>query len=123
MTDDFMGPPWQMDWRLDALAARDALPEHAQKLVDEARAELVTAKDPYFRGIDADGNLPETMYVEPVRSSDPKGPRILYFDYHHGWLVYTFDRRYVDPQILVVEVFWMGSEPPTDLPEDPPAEP
>jgi hypothetical protein len=23
-----MGPPWQMDWRLDALASRDALPEH-----------------------------------------------------------------------------------------------
>jgi hypothetical protein len=123
MTDEFMGPPWQMDWRLDALAARDALPEYAQKMVDEARAELVTAKDPYFRGIDTDGDLPKTMYVEPVRSSDPKGPRILYFDYHQGWLVYTFVPRSVDPQILVVEVFWMGSEPPTDLPEDPPAEP
>ncbi|GAA3988271.1 hypothetical protein [Streptomyces plumbiresistens] len=47
-----------MDWRLDALACRDALSEHVRKSVDEARAELVTAKDPYFRGIDADGDLP-----------------------------------------------------------------
>jgi len=46
------------------------------------------------------------MYVEPVRSSAPKGPRILYFDNHMGWLVYTFVRRSADPQILVVEVFW-----------------
>lgn len=106
MTDPFMGPPWQMDWRLDALACRDALPEHVRKSVDEARAELVTAKDPYFRGIDADGDLPETMYVEPVRSTDPKGPHILYFDNHRGWLVYTFDRRPEDPQIVVLEVFW-----------------
>lgn len=72
MTDEFMGPPWQMDWRRDALASRDALPEHVRKMVDEARAELVTAKDPYFRGLDADGDLPETMYVESVRSSDSK---------------------------------------------------
>jgi hypothetical protein len=106
VTDAFMGPPWQMDWRLDALARRDGLPEHVQKKVDEARAELVTAKDPYFRGIDADADLPETMYVEPVRSSDPKGPRILYFDNHRGWLVYTFTPRVEDPQITVVEVFW-----------------
>jgi hypothetical protein len=75
VTDEFMGPPWQLDWRLDALAGRDALPEHVRKMVDEARAELVTAKDPYFRGIDADGHLPETKYVEPVKSTDPRGPR------------------------------------------------
>jgi hypothetical protein len=77
-----------------------------RKTVDEARAELVTAKDPYFRGIDADGALPESMRVEPVRSSDPKGPRILYFDSGNGWLVYTFVRRSEEPQILVYEVFW-----------------
>ncbi|WP_406488241.1 hypothetical protein [Streptomyces phaeochromogenes] len=106
MTGGFMGPPWQMDWRLDALASRDALPEHVRKMVDGARAELVTAKDPYFRGIDADGGLPETMSVEPVRSTDPKGPRILYFDTYKGWLVYTFKRRIEDPQIVVVEIFW-----------------
>jgi hypothetical protein len=106
VTDAFMGPPWQMDWRLDALTCRDALPEQVRRMVDEVRAELVTAKDPYFRGIDADADLPATMYVEPVRSTDPKGPHIMYFDNHRGWLVYTFDRRPEDPQIVVVEVFW-----------------
>ena len=106
MTDEFMGPPWQMDWRLDALVGRDALPEDARNKVDEARAELVTAKDPYFRGVDADGELPEGMRVEPVRSSDPKGPRILYFDNHRGWLAYTFVPRPEDPQIVVEELFW-----------------
>ncbi|MEJ1200772.1 MULTISPECIES: hypothetical protein [unclassified Streptomyces] len=44
MTDEFLGPPWQMDWRLDALADREALPESVREMVDEARAELVTAK-------------------------------------------------------------------------------
>lgn len=120
MTDEFMGPPWQMDWRLDALVGRDALPENARNMVDEARAELVTAKDPYFRGIDADGDLPEGMRVEPVRSSDPKGPRILYFDKGYGWLVYSFDRRILDPQILVYEVFWQQADPIV-FPTPPPA--
>ncbi|MFF7977652.1 hypothetical protein ACFZDK_00765 [Streptomyces sp. NPDC007901] len=106
MTDAFMGPPWQMDWRLDALVRLEALPEHVQKKVAEARAELVTARDPYFRGIAADAGLAESMHVEPVRSSDPKGPRILYFDNHRGWLIYTFIPRAEDPQITVVEVFW-----------------
>ncbi|GAA3543041.1 hypothetical protein [Streptomyces osmaniensis] len=116
MTEEFMGPPWQMDWRLDALAGRDALPEHVRKMLDEARAELVTAKDPYFRGIDGDAALPSGMYVEPVRSSDPKGPRILSFDNHNGWVIYTFVRRSEDPQILVYEVFWQGSAPPAPPP-------
>lgn len=30
--DGFMGPPWQMDWTLKAQAARDALPEHIQRV-------------------------------------------------------------------------------------------
>jgi len=111
-----MGPPWQMDWRLDALAGRDALPEHVRALVDEARAELVTVKDPYFRGIDTDGALRETLRVEPMRSSDPKGPRILYFDDGDGWLTYTFVPRSEDPQILVFEVFWQGTGPPASSP-------
>ncbi|GGY96164.1 hypothetical protein [Streptomyces poonensis] len=119
MTDEFMGPPWQMDWRLDALVGRDALPDHVRRMVDEIRAELVTAKDPYFRGVDTDGDLPETMYVEPVRSSDPKGPRIVYFDNQYGWLVYTFVRRSADPQIMVIEVFWQAYEPPTESPAEP----
>ena len=116
MTDEFMGPPWQMDWRLDALAGRDALPAHVRKMVDEARAELVTAKDPYFRGTGADAALPETVRVQPMRSSDPKGPRILYFDDGDGWLSYTFVPRSEDPQILVFEVFWQGTDPATPPP-------
>ncbi|MFE0043204.1 hypothetical protein [Streptomyces albireticuli] len=106
MTDGFMGPPWQMDWTLKAQAARDALPEHVRTMVDTVRAELVTANDPYFRGIGTDTDLTDDMRVEPARSSDPKGPRILYFDNGHGWLRYTFVRRTDDPQIVVEEIFW-----------------
>ncbi|MFF4408070.1 hypothetical protein ACFY2W_03160 [Streptomyces sp. NPDC001262] len=95
-----------MDWTLKAQAARDALPEHVRKMIDAARAELVMANDPYFRGIDADADLSEAMRVEPARSSDPKGPRILYFDNGHGWLKYAFVRRTEDPQIVVEEIFW-----------------
>ncbi|GAA3059173.1 hypothetical protein GCM10020000_47620 [Streptomyces olivoverticillatus] len=51
-------------------------------------------------------SLSEDMLVEPARSSDPKGPRILHFDNGHGWLKYTFVRRTEDPQIVVEEIFW-----------------
>jgi hypothetical protein len=95
-----------MDWTLKAQAARDALPEHVRKVIDACRAELVTARDPYFRGIDGDTDLPQGMSVEPVRSSDPKGPRVLYFDKGHGWTRYSFVQRVEDPQIVVEEVFW-----------------
>ncbi|MGI5338436.1 hypothetical protein ACQEVS_14040 [Streptomyces sp. CA-181903] len=106
MTEGFMGPPWQLDWTLKAQAARDALPESVRKTIDAARAELVTVDDPYFRGVDVGAALPEGMFVEPARSSDPKGPRVLYFDSGHGWLKYTFVRRTDDPQLVVEEVFW-----------------
>ncbi|EYT78281.1 hypothetical protein CF54_38185 [Streptomyces sp. Tu 6176] len=107
MTDaGFMGPPWQMDWTLKAQAARDALPEHVRKTLDAARAELVTAADPYFRGIEADAVLPPGMSVEPARSSVPRGPRVLFFDNGHGWLRYVFVQRAEDPQIVVEEIFW-----------------
>lgn len=102
----FMGPPWQMDWTYKAQAARDALPEDVRKTVDAVRAELVTAKDPYFRGIDADGDIPEGMRVMPVQSSRPRGPRIFFFDSGHGWMIYSFIRRADDPQIVVEELFW-----------------
>ncbi|MEV7139168.1 hypothetical protein [Streptomyces tauricus] len=46
------------------------------------------------------------MSVQPVQSTDPKGSRILYFDDHKGWLVYSFRRRVEDPQIVVLEIFW-----------------
>lgn len=58
MTSDFMGPPWQADWTKEAEDNRNALPAEARTLVDTARAELVTAADPYFRGIDTDRDLP-----------------------------------------------------------------
>jgi hypothetical protein len=95
-----------MDWTLKAQAGRDALPENVRKMVDAARAELVTARDPYSRGIEADADLPETMKVRPVESSKPTGARILLFDGGHGWMTYTFSRRAEDPQIVVEEVFW-----------------
>ncbi|WOX10673.1 hypothetical protein [Streptomyces sp. N50] len=114
MTDGFMGPPWQMDWRLDALAARDALPDRIREIVHAVRAELVTAKDPYFRGIETDADLPEGMTVEPALSSQPKGARMFFFDQGKGWLVYTFVPRVEDPQIVVEQVFWLGGESPEE---------
>ncbi|GHI06690.1 hypothetical protein AQI88_30465 [Streptomyces cellostaticus] len=118
MTDGFMGPPWQMDWRLDARAALEALPEHVREMVYAARAELVTAKDPYFRGIETDAGLPDDMKVRPDRSTDPKGRHICFFDYGNGWLKYVFVRRTEDPQITVEELFWLGTEPPTESPAE-----
>ncbi|MFI1768498.1 hypothetical protein ACH41H_41530 [Streptomyces sp. NPDC020800] len=119
MTDGFMGPPWQMDWRSDALGVLEALPEHAREMVYAARAELVTAKDPYFRGIETDACLPDGMRVMPVRSSEPKGARGLFFDHGRGWLKYTFVPRVEDPQIVVEQVFWLGADPPTAPPAEP----
>ncbi|MFE6624160.1 hypothetical protein [Streptomyces sp. NPDC057740] len=119
MTDGFMGPPWQMDWRLDALAAFEALPAHVREMVYAARAELVTTKDPYFRGRETDACLPGGMQVMPVRSSQPNGARALFFDDGDGWLKYTFVPRGEDPQIIVEQVFWQGSDPA----KEPPAEP
>ncbi|MFE4965969.1 hypothetical protein [Streptomyces sp. NPDC056660] len=49
-------------------------------MVHAARAELVTAKDPYFRGVETDAGLPEGMKVRPIRSSRPKGAYALFFD-------------------------------------------
>jgi hypothetical protein len=111
VTEEFMGPPWQMDWRLDALAAFDALPDHVREIVAAVRAELVTAKDPYFRGVEADDCLPDGMEVMPIRSTAPKGARALFFDNGHGWLKYTFVPRAEDPQIVVEQVMWLGVEP------------
>ncbi|WP_369223570.1 hypothetical protein AB5J52_21970 [Streptomyces sp. R39] len=119
MTDGFMGPPWQTDWRIDAGAAFEALPDHVREMVKVARAELVTAKDPYFRGIDAGSGLPDGMRVMPVRSDDPKGRHVCLFDNIRGWLKYSFVRRTEDPQIVVEELFWLGAETPTEPPAEP----
>ncbi|MFF4696637.1 hypothetical protein [Streptomyces chattanoogensis] len=106
MTNEYMGPPWQMDWTVQARTDRDALPPYVREIVAAVRAELVTADDPYFRGIDADSKLPDGVTIEPARSSRPKGPRIATFDHGRGWMRYTFVHRSIDPQIVVEEVFW-----------------
>ncbi|UUU32893.1 hypothetical protein JIX56_25130 [Streptomyces sp. CA-210063] len=46
------------------------------------------------------------MSVRPLRSNDPKGRRIFFFDDCNGWLIYDFVPRTEDPQIVVDEVFW-----------------
>ncbi|MFH8517552.1 hypothetical protein ACH4CE_21145 [Streptomyces gelaticus] len=46
------------------------------------------------------------MRVQPVRSSDPKGARILLYDNGHGWMICTFVPRTEDPRINVEESFW-----------------
>ncbi|MDT9698732.1 hypothetical protein [Streptomyces sp. P17] len=79
-------------------------------MVNAARAELVTAKDPYVRGIATADGLPDGMWVMPIRSSEPKGARGLFFDLGNGWLKYTFVPRVEDPQIIVEQVFWLGPE-------------
>jgi hypothetical protein len=107
-----------MDWRIDARASFEALPDHVREIVLAARAELVTAKDPYFRGIEADVGLPDGMGVRPIQSADPKGPHALFFDHGMGWMKYTFVRRTEDPQITVEEIFWLGGEPPTEPPAE-----
>ncbi|MFF7982399.1 hypothetical protein ACFZDK_25260 [Streptomyces sp. NPDC007901] len=119
MTDGLMGPPWQMDWRLDALAAYEALPGHVREIIRAARAELITVKDPYVRGIETDVCLPDGMQVMPVRSSDPKGARVLFFDDDNGWRKYTFVPRIEDPQIIVEQLVWLGVEPSTEPPAEP----
>lgn len=101
-----MGPPWQADWTKEAETNRAALPDQARDLVDAARAELVTATDPHFRGIDTDRALPTGMSVEPVQSTRPSGAHVLYFDHGRGWLRYFFVRRLTDPQIIIDECFW-----------------
>jgi hypothetical protein len=101
-----MGPPWQADWTKEAESNRDALPTHPRTLVDAVRAELVTAKDPYFRGIDSDRDLPTGMNVEPVQSTRPGGEHVLYFDHGRGWLRYHFTPRMADPQIVIDECYW-----------------
>ena len=112
-----MGPPWQADWRIDAFVTFEALPDHAREIVLAARGELVTAKDPYFRAVETDAGLPDSMKVVPDQSTVPKGRHLCFFDYGNGWLKYTFVRRTEDPQIVIEEVFWqeakpLGSPPP-----------
>jgi hypothetical protein len=101
-----MGPPWQADWTEEATSNYNALPPQARTMVEAARAALVIAKDPYFRGIDTDRDLPTGMSVEPAQSTRPSGEHVLYFDHGRGWLRYHFVPRTTDPQIVIDECFW-----------------
>ncbi|MEU5812031.1 hypothetical protein [Streptomyces sp. NPDC047718] len=106
MTDDLPGPPWQMDWTVEARQDFEAMPADGKQLVLAARAELITAPDPYYRGIDADACLPHWITVRPLASTRPGGSHIADLAGGRGWLVFTFIRRHAEPQITVTDVFW-----------------
>ncbi|MFJ2753677.1 hypothetical protein [Streptomyces sp. NPDC087297] len=52
------------------------MPEEGRQLPLSARAELITAPDPYFRRIDADAFLPCWITVRPLASTSAGGPDI-----------------------------------------------
>ncbi|WP_256104178.1 hypothetical protein [Streptomyces sp. ODS05-4] len=106
MTDDPPLPPWQMDWTVEARAHLDAMPADGRQLVLAARAELITAADPYYRGVDADASLPHWITVRPLASTNPGGPHIADLAGGRGWMVFTFIRRHAEPQIVVTDAFW-----------------
>ncbi|MFJ5220532.1 hypothetical protein ACIP98_38360 [Streptomyces sp. NPDC088354] len=97
MTDDLPQPLWQMEWTAEARQEFDAMPADGRQLVLAACAELITAPDPYYRGIDADACLPHWVTVRPPASTNPGG---------RGWLIYTFIHRHVEPQITITDAFW-----------------
>ncbi|WP_329157485.1 hypothetical protein OHA63_19015 [Streptomyces anulatus] len=72
-----------MDWTKQAQHDFQDMPAEASDLVMSARAELITAEDPYFRGIDADASLPAL----------------------NGRLICAFKRHHAHPRIVVTEVF------------------
>ncbi|MEJ8632447.1 hypothetical protein [Streptomyces sp. MS2.AVA.5] len=76
MTDELPLPPWKMDWTAEALREFETMPDDGKRLVLSARAELFTARDPYYRGIDADVSLPHWITVRPPASTSPGGPHI-----------------------------------------------
>ncbi|MEU9037362.1 hypothetical protein AB0D45_21020 [Streptomyces sp. NPDC048352] len=106
MTDEPPAPPWQMDWTSEAREEFDGMPADGKQLVMAARAELITAPDPYYRGIDTDSGLPHWITVRPLASTSPGGPHIADLAGGRGWLVFTFIRRHADPQITVTDAFW-----------------
>ncbi|MEU2956972.1 hypothetical protein [Streptomyces xanthochromogenes] len=52
------------------------MPTDGRRLVVAACAELITAVDPYYRGIDADAHLPHWISVRPLTSTSPGGEHI-----------------------------------------------
>ncbi|MEU9255857.1 hypothetical protein AB0D66_28960 [Streptomyces sp. NPDC048270] len=106
MSDELPRPPWQMDWTGEARQEFERMPPDGRQLVLAARAELVTAPDPYYRGIDADAALPHWITVRPLASTSPGGAHIADLAGGRGWLVFTFVRRHAEPQITVTDTFW-----------------
>ncbi|MCJ0872558.1 hypothetical protein [Streptomyces sp. AP-93] len=106
MSDELPRPPWQMDWTAEAHQEFEHMPADAKKLILAARAELVTALDPYYRGVDADASLPHWITVRPLASTSPGGPHIADLAGGRGWLIFTFIRRHAEPQITVTDAFW-----------------
>ncbi|MGW0315132.1 hypothetical protein [Streptomyces flavidovirens] len=95
-----------MDFTKQAWEDFQLLPADGRELMMAARAELITAADPYFRGIDADVSLPHWITVRPLASTNPSGPHIADLAGGRGWIIFTFIRRQADPQIVVTETFW-----------------
>ncbi|MDG9682604.1 MULTISPECIES: hypothetical protein [Streptomyces] len=91
---------------LVAVAWFQNMPAEGSDLIMSARAELITAEDPYFRGIGADASLPHCMTIRPLASASPGGPHIVDLVRGRGWLIYTFMQRHTDPQIIVTEALW-----------------
>ncbi|OEJ23153.1 hypothetical protein AR457_00025 [Streptomyces agglomeratus] len=102
MSEEFTGPPWAADWTKLAAEYRDALPARVRDLINDAVIDLITCRHPY-----RDDGLDLTQVsIEPVRSTEPRGAHILYFDHGHGWLRYTFVHRTAEPQIIIESLFW-----------------
>ncbi|MFF7183172.1 hypothetical protein [Streptomyces sp. NPDC008121] len=52
------------------------MPADGRQLVLAVRAELITAVDPDYRGIDADAHLPHWINVRPLTPTSPGGEHI-----------------------------------------------
>ncbi|WHM40914.1 hypothetical protein [Streptomyces sp. BPTC-684] len=74
------------------------MPEDGKQLVLSARAERITAADPYFRGIDADLGLPHWIAVRPLASTSSGGPHLADLAGGRGWLIFTFTRCHAAPR-------------------------
>lgn len=79
------------------------MPTDGRQLVMADRAELITASDPYYRGIGADAFLPHWTTVRPPASTSP---RIAGLAGGRGWLIHTLIRRHAEPRIMVTDAFW-----------------
>lgn len=81
------------------------MPAEGSDLVMSARAELITAEGPYFRGLTPMPRF-RCMTGRPLASTSPDGPHIVNLACGRGWPIHTFMRRHADPQIIVTEAFW-----------------